>query len=99
MKRTMMVLLVAGMVFLSSCGRTVYTQEASGSLQENAGTTSNAPKINQDKKTVSGADASSDGNNPKSENESNTSDKQIDAVSSATLQTGRQSFVWDLTND
>ena len=26
-------------------------------------------------------------------------DKQIDAVSSATLQTGRQSFVWDLTND
>lgn len=27
------------------------------------------------------------------------SDEQIDAVSSATLQTGRQSFVWNLTND
>lgn len=172
MKRTMMVLLVAGMVFLSSCGRNIDTQGASESIQENAGTTSVAPETNQDKKTVSDADASSGGNNPKSENESKTSDEQkaitgveisfdfsrmstgasdqtavwvededgkiiktiyvsgftgagrgyltrkdavphwvaaadpdklsdeqIDAVSSATLQSGRQSFVWDLTDD
>lgn len=172
MRRTMMILLAAGMVFLSSCGQTVDTQDASETVQENAGTMPDTSETDRDTKTASDSEASSDGNAQKSENETSTSDGQkavtgvevsfdfsrmptqasnqvavwvedeagkaiktiyvsgftgagrgyqkrkdavphwvaaadpdalsnekIDAVSSATLRNGSQSFVWDLTDN